>query len=231
MNSEPPSQPSRPPILARLHDAPTAQGLTIPYLTLRHHGHITLWGHRAHVTPVWGAVDPERYALVLALGLCQICGNGLGDRVVVFARPQDWLRGIGPEAGLHPECADYSARGCPMLAGRMPHYRSTAVAARFTPCDNPECGCRLWIRPGVDSEEALRAGQPADAWYALWLNGEDYQIVHHPGDGSASSGFGVQLRGVRVLRIRKIRDAAAPITTVLDLMAAADALSRIIGTE
>ncbi|MFE3000046.1 hypothetical protein ACFXG4_34235 [Nocardia sp. NPDC059246] len=99
MNSAAPSpNSSRPPIPARLHDAPTAQGLAIPFLTLC---------HRGQTSPVWGAIDPERYALVLSLRLCQVCGerlgsgHGPGQQVVVFVRPQDWVRGVGPEAGLH----------------------------------------------------------------------------------------------------------------------------------
>ncbi|MFB7720171.1 hypothetical protein [Nocardia sp. NPDC056100] len=117
MNSDvPSSNSSRPPIPARLHDKPTAQGLTIPYLTLC---------HRGRLAPVWGAIDPHRYALVLTLRLCQVCGENLGDgegpgnRVIVFVRPQDWLRGVGPEPGVHPECAAYSIRACPMLVPRQ----------------------------------------------------------------------------------------------------------------
>lgn len=117
MNSAAPSpNSSRPQIPARLHNAPTAQGLAIPHLTLC---------HRDQTSPVWGAIDPERYALVLSLRLCQVCGEGLGNgagpgqQVVVFVRPQDWVRGVGPEAGLHPECAAYSTRACPMLVPRQ----------------------------------------------------------------------------------------------------------------
>ncbi|WP_433566877.1 hypothetical protein ACQP1O_17815 [Nocardia sp. CA-151230] len=182
---------------------------------------------------MWGAIDPGRYAVVLALRLCQVCGEELGDgegpgnRVVVFLRPQDWIRGIAPEPGLHPECAAYSTRGCPMLAGRMTTYRSNAVAARITPCDDPECDCRQWTAPGPESDEATRAGKPADQWYSVLIDARDYQIVHYRADESEPSGYGVTLRGIQVLRLRKIRGTAEHERTVLDLVAAALDLTRL----
>ncbi|MEV6096167.1 hypothetical protein [Nocardia sp. NPDC051981] len=225
MNSAAPSSnPSRPPLPARLHDAPTAQGLAIPYLTLC---------HRGRVSPVWGAIDPERYALVLGLRLCQVCGeelghgHGPGHQVVVFVRPQDWVRGVGPEAGLHPECAAYSTRGCPMLAGRMPIYRSNAIAARFTPCGDPECGCPQWVQPGADSDEAIRAGQPADAWYSLLIDAHDYRIGPFHEDESGPVTYGVELRALRILRVRKVRGTNDSTPTVLDQLAAALEFTRL----
>lgn len=227
MNSAVPSSNSpRHPIPAHLHDAPTAQGLAIPYLTLC---------HRGRRSPVWGAIDPERYALVLGLRLCQVCGDelgrgeGPGNQVVVFIRPQDWLRGIAPEAGLHPECAVYSTQGCPMLAGRMPTYRSSAVAARITPCDDPECDCRQWTVPGPESDEAQRAGKPADPWYAALIDADDYQIMHLDGDESHPSGYGVRLREVPIRRLRKVHSTASSEPTVLDMLAAALDLDRLTG--
>ncbi|MRH91561.1 hypothetical protein GFY24_29675 [Nocardia sp. SYP-A9097] len=215
---------SRPPVLAHLHNAPTAQGLTIPYLTLC---------HRGRRSPVWGAIDPERYAVVLGLRLCQVCGEALGkgegpgNQVVVFIRPQDWLRGIGPEPGLHPSCAAYSTRGCPMLAGRMPTYRSNAVAARITPCDDPGCECHQWTMPDPESTEAQRAGKPADPWYSALIDARDYEIIHVDGDESSPSGYGVRLREVPILRLRKVRGTPDNEPTVLDMVAAALDLNRL----
>ncbi|MGF6886714.1 hypothetical protein ABIA39_004512 [Nocardia sp. GAS34] len=219
MNSGVPlSDSPRPPILARLHQAPAAQGLTIPFVTLCHHG------RRA---PVWGGIDPARLHTVLSLRLCQICGQRLEDRVVVMLRPQDWLRGIAPEPGMHPECAHYSTRSCPVLSGRMSHHRPAATSARMTRCTDPRCDCGLWKPPTAGSDEDVRAGKPIDAWYALWIDGDDYEIVHSP-DGDRSLGAaGVRMRGVRVLGIRKVRDATenpdtgiGPATpTVLDFLA------------
>ncbi|MFE3060913.1 hypothetical protein [Nocardia sp. NPDC059239] len=225
MNSSAPSSNSpRPSIPARLHDAPTAQGLAIPFLTLC---------HRGRTSPVWGAIDPERYALVLGLRLCQVCGEDLGSghgpsqQVVVFVRPQDWVRGVGPGVEINPECAAYSTRACPMLAGRMPTYRSNAIAARITPCDDPQCDCRQWTPPDSESEESQRAGKPADPWYSMLIDARDYQIVHYRGDESEPSGYGVTLRGIQVLRLRKVRGTAEHERTVLDVLAAALDLTRL----
>lgn len=218
------SHSSRPPIPADLHHAPRAQGLVIPYLTLC---------HRGRVAPVWGAIDPERYAVVLALRLCQVCGEALGDgegpgnQVVVFIRPQDWIRGIGPEPGLHPACAAYSTRGCPMLAGRMPTYRSNAVAARIAPCGDPDCDCPQWAPPGPESDEAQRAGKPAEPWYSALINARDYQIVRYSGNESGPSGYGVDLRNVRLLRVRRVGDTVERGRTVLGMLADALDLFRL----
>ncbi|MFE3757900.1 hypothetical protein ACFXO9_26635 [Nocardia tengchongensis] len=224
MDSTAPPPNSSPPILARLHDAPTAQGLAIPFLTLR---------HRGPGSPVWGAIDPERYALVLALRLCQVCGeklghgHGPGRQVVVFVRPQDWVGGVGPEAGLHPECAAYSTCGCPMLAGRMPAYRSNAIATRIAPCGDPECGCPQWIQPGPESEEATRAGKPADAWYSILLDARDYRIVPLQHTESGPATYGVDLRGLRIRRLRRVRGTAGATPTILDQLAAVLDVDRL----
>ncbi len=67
MDSVVPSPDSvRPPILARLHDAPTDRGLTIPFITLC---------HRDRRDPIWGAIDPTHLHLVLSYALCQSAGN------------------------------------------------------------------------------------------------------------------------------------------------------------
>ncbi|WP_067903714.1 hypothetical protein [Nocardia vaccinii] len=231
----PASGSARPPILARLHDAPTAGGVTIPFVTLC---------HRGRRDPIWGAIDPAHLDLVFSFALCQVCGQRLRDRVVVLLRPQDWVLGVAPEPGLHPECAAYAARGCPVLAGRITHYRSRAAAARLTRCDDPACECRVWLPPQTGYPEDRRAGKPIDDWYAVWLDRDDYQIVHHRGDENTPSLTGVRMRGVRLLAIRKVRDATpAPdqdgdtgrgAPTVLDLLAvqvAPDRLSTTTGQD
>jgi len=208
MNSgAPSSDSSRPPILARLHNAPAAQGLTIPFITLRHSG------GRA---PLWGAIDPVRLHAVQAFELCQICGQSFGEKVVVMLRPQDWLRGLAPEPGMHPECAHYAHRGCPVLSGRMSHHRPAATSARMTRCEDPDCDCGIWAPPAVGSNEDIRAGKPIDAWYAVWLAREDYEIVQPSPDDDSLATAGAKMRGVRMLAIRKVRNATADPDTDLD---------------
>lgn len=72
----------RTPVPARLHDAPTANGLIIPYITLR---------HRGDRLPVWGEADPHRMARAFRDCLCQICGQPHEEKFVVCIRPQDYL--------------------------------------------------------------------------------------------------------------------------------------------
>lgn len=102
------------PVPQRLAEAPVSAGMVVPYITMT---------HRDPTKPVWGAVNPARLQQIWHHSLCQVCGQRLdGPRVVVYIRPWDYLRGIGPEPALHPECGLYSKRTCPMLAGHTDHY-------------------------------------------------------------------------------------------------------------
>ncbi|KZM69819.1 hypothetical protein [Nocardia terpenica] len=215
--------PGRLPVLARLHHLPTAAGMTIPFVTRT---------HRDPHHPVWGAVDSVRHRAAFERGLCQVCGLPLEHRVVVFARPDDWLRGVALEPGLHPECAWYSSRVCPMLATRLYRYRSNASTAHYRHCDDPACHCRLWKPPDRDPRQASREGRPADAWYALWIARDHYTVVRHPGDERTPPHIGILLEGVPVLAVRKIRDATEPTDrTVLDALAAQMAMTRLLTRE
>ncbi|MCM6774535.1 hypothetical protein NDR87_13630 [Nocardia sp. CDC159] len=215
---------TRAPIVARLHRLPTAQGLTVPFITRC---------HRGQRIPIWGSIDPGRMRVVWQLALCQVCAEPFDHRVVVMVRPGDWLRRIGPEAGLHPECAAYSIRACPMLASRMAHYRSTPALARVVPCGDPLCLPCRWASHAAVAESDDRTGKPADAWYAVWLAASDYTVIDRPGDEHTPALTGVQLAGVRPLAIRKVRDAApgaehADRPNALDVAAAALAFDRIL---
>lgn len=201
-----PSPSVRPPTLARLHNQPTAHGLTIPYITLR---------HRGDNRPVWGAIDPVRLHRVWARRLCQVCCDPLTDhkpladhdRVVVMVRPLDWTHRLGPEPGLHPECARYSTRGCPALNGVLTHYRSHPAVARTYRCSDPTCHCAAW-QPADPAQDSVRAGKPLGRWYALWLEADQYRIRQRPGDAGTPTLTGVDLRHVHPLAIRKVRDAS-----------------------
>ncbi|WP_280335040.1 hypothetical protein [Nocardia wallacei] len=219
-----PQDSARPPILARLHHIPTAQGLTIPFVTLC---------HRGGRMPVWGALDPENLHAVRLFALCQVCGEPFADRVVVMVRPADWLLGLASEPGLHPECAHYSTLGCPVLAGRMTHYRSRPPASRLTRCGDPQCRCATWKPPAPDGEDELRAGKPMDAWYAVWIDREDYRIVERPADDNGPQLVGVLLRGVPLRAIHKVRDATADPgkRTMLDALADHLAVRRLTGRQ
>ncbi|MFE3058801.1 hypothetical protein [Nocardia sp. NPDC059239] len=73
----------------------------------------------------------------------------------------------------------------------------------------------------------MNADKPADPWYSMLIDARDYQIVHYRGDESGPSGYGVTLRGIQVLRLRKVGGTAEHERTVLDVFAAALDLTRL----
>lgn len=197
-----PSGPDRVPVPARLAAARRARGLVVPFITL---------SHRDPARPVWGMLDPARAHHVLWGKCCQICGQPLTDRVVVFIRSSDYLRGLSIEPGLHPECAHYSRRACPMLAGQQHHYHPNP-ALRLAHCGDPTCRCRAWRDRDPDSRERPNDGRPVEAWYEAWIGIADYQVIADPGSQSSDPAVGIKLTGVRFLRLRKVRHSAAPDT-------------------
>ncbi|WP_051407383.1 hypothetical protein [Nocardia sp. CNY236] len=213
------SDPDRVPVPYRLFAARRARGLVVPYITV---------SHRDPARPVWGMLDPVRAHQVLWGKRCQICGQPLTDPFVVFIRSLDYQRGLAVEPGIHPECGHYSRRACPMLNGHQHHYHANP-AVRFAHCDDPHCECRHWQPHDPDPRESARDGLPAESWYEAWLHIDDYQVVEDPGSETAAPATGINLKGVRFRRIRKIRDSAAPDTgarapEVLDLLIATQAL-------
>ncbi|MBF6341300.1 hypothetical protein IU450_36275 [Nocardia abscessus] len=217
-----PVLPTRPPIPARLVHAPLSQGLVVPHITL---------AHRDRTRPVWGKIDQRRLSDTVSRKLCQICGQPLADRVVLYIRPADHLRGIAVEPGVHPECGHYSRHACPMLAGRQHRY-NPHPPEKFAPCEDPACACRLWQPNERDPREAPREAQPADAWYEVWIPLSDYTVVHDPGTDTTLPVTGIKLRGVKLLKIRKVRDAApatGPTSPPTDLLRAHLAFAALFG--
>lgn len=217
-----PREPRQPAVPVRLTHAPTSQGLVVPYVTL---------AHRARTQPVWGKLDPVRLREILARKLCQICGQLLGDRVVLYLRPSDYLRGVAVEPGVHPECGAYTRRACPMLSGRTHRY-NPVTGAHLSRCDDPDCGCAQWAVVERDPREAPREGQPAEAWYEAWLPLSDYTIVSDPGNDTTPPAVGVDIRAARLLKVRKIRDAAPTDAgdQPVDLLAALIVSRKIFGS-
>ncbi|RBO79955.1 hypothetical protein [Nocardia puris] len=182
----------RVPIPAALHDAPVSAGMVVPHITL---------AHTDRTRAVFGRLDAQRLAHTWARSLCQVCGKPLTDLVVLYIRPADYLRGLAPEPGVHPWCAAYSNRACPMLAGRMEHYLRVR---RDHPgrCEDPACPCAQWASTEPDPREAVREGAPADPWYAVWIGLDDYTVIHDPGDDTTPpvTGIPLQYRMFRALR-------------------------------
>ncbi|MFF3228874.1 hypothetical protein ACFYV7_39200 [Nocardia suismassiliense] len=210
MTNHDPTSPgdARLPIPDRLTDAPRSGGMVVPYVTL---------SHRDRTRPVWGKMHAPATRRVWRHKLCQICGQPLTDWVVVYLRPVDYRRALALEPGMHPECAYYSASACPVLAGRIDRYHPDPDR-HLALCGDRLCGCRIWQR--VTDEPTELTGQPAEAWYEAWLPLSNYTIVTDHGNDTTPPTTGVDLRHVRLRRLRRIRDAAPGADEAMDLLAA-----------
>ncbi|MGW3346775.1 hypothetical protein ACWDA3_25980 [Nonomuraea rubra] len=190
-----------PPIPVRLRNRPTTGGLVRP------------WGNNELAD---GGVDfrglnGTRWRQAWMERLCQVCGKP-HESLMVFLGGPNQIRAGGyfDEPPIHPECAIYVREACPMVAGRMTHYRSgpsLSEGRRGQTCIEPGCACGGY-RP---SEQVLAddgsvtarladapgpAGSPAHAWYAVYARG--YRIAVDPEN---------RLRGgvpVDVVRTRQI---------------------------
>jgi hypothetical protein len=163
-----------PPVPAYLAHRPTVGGLVVPYVTPR----------AADGRFLFGVIDPQRLASCLTGYLCQVCGRRLERPVVLLMRRRDLARQCVSEPACHPVCAAYTTRACPMVAGRMEHYRSAPV--------------RLGEQMTHAPDTAARLGQPAEVWYAVWLDG--YHTIIDPINGLPAASFA----GIRPRRVRRI---------------------------
>jgi hypothetical protein len=167
--------PADPPgpiaIPASLSHLPVVAGLIVPWITLQ-----TPDGR-----PLFGSIDAGRREWCLWQSRCQICAAALEHPTVLFAREQDLLRRRTAEPGLHPWCAHYCARACPMLAGRQRHYRRT----------DPDLPALLGlpqeaIRREDPAHTAARQAASAQTWFTVWVRG--YRPVwDHATDALAAS--------------------------------------------
>jgi len=168
---------SVPPVPVRLAHRPTVAGLVVPYVTPQ----------AADGRFLFGVLDPRRLAHCLTNYLCQVCGTRLERPLVLLMRRRDLPRRCVSEPALHPVCAAYTIRACPMVAGRMNHYRSTPASLG------------QHLAPAADT--AARLGQPAEVWYAVWLDG--YHTIIDQINGLPAASFA----GTRPRRIRRITPA------------------------
>jgi hypothetical protein len=152
--------PDLPPVPIRLRHRPLLGGLVVPWITVR----------APDGRYRFGAIDADRAAQALHRRWCQTCGQPLLDRMVFALRERDLDRAIAAEAAMHPECFGYAVAACPMLAGRLEHYRTS--------------GHGEWLAGiGVllGGPASRRAGQPAERWYAVWAR--DYTVITDPVTG------------------------------------------------
>ncbi|TDD41390.1 hypothetical protein E1288_32970 [Saccharopolyspora elongata] len=149
-----------PPIPAWLAHLPTVGGLVVPWITPR----------TADGRYLFGSVDRTRMRDALRRGWCGVCGQQLGDRLVLLMRLSNLPRQCTNEPALHPQCAAYTVTTCPMVGGRLTHYRATLPQLDST------------MMPAPDA--TARHGAPAEPWFAVWLT--TYQVVTNHGHLMAS---------------------------------------------
>lgn len=156
----------RPPIPATCAARPTIGGLVIPW---------------ANVQLADGGVDfrsqhESRVQLCWIECRCQLCGHLISKPPIVFLGGPRQLAALQfDEPPLHPECAVYASRACPMVAGRIDHYATGDVISnghRGEACVDPGCDCGGWVpTPGLT---ASPGGDPAHDWYAVYV--ADYSL-------------------------------------------------------
>jgi hypothetical protein len=173
-----------PPIPIHLAEFPTVGGLVVPNITLRHR----------NGAAALGLVDYRRMVHCFRERCCGVCGEPVEGRLVFLMRSFDLARSMSCEPGLCPPCPAYTQAACPMIAGRMAHYRQSAPAFVARRCDDSECECRLCGAV----PQPKRYGANAERWFALWTI--QYRLVHDD-RGNLAAGFA----GVRVLKLREVR--------------------------
>lgn len=118
-----------------------------------------------------------RYAQSWQRGLCQVCGQRIVDRAVVFAGPSHLASRHVDEPPCCVPCAVYVSQACPMIAGRMPRFADRermSAGPRGHVC--PEgCGCAGLV--DVDLDDPGSQGQPAYAWHAVFLRSHQWQVT------------------------------------------------------
>jgi hypothetical protein len=182
------AHPDIPGLLAGL---PTHGGLVVPSITPRLSDGRPLFGVQDRATVQWYLTERR----------CQICklpfdadpANPRGPRlpagqvrIVLLLRHSDLPHRHTAEPGLHPWCAAYSRKACPMLAGKMARYRPTVRDLRGE------------AHHGENADE--RAGAPAEAWHAVWVR--RYDVVDHPGWKSKVASYA----GITPLKVTRISE-------------------------
>lgn len=152
----------RPPIPATCEARPTVGGLVAPYV---------------NVTLADGGVDfrsqhDTKTQESFRNRLCQICAQPLTHPIVFLGGPEQLEKLQFDEPPLHPECAVYTSRACPMVAGRLTHYAARTPLAdgyRGAQCFDPSCDCGGWV-PTPGTSATTRDGAPAHDWYAVYAS-------------------------------------------------------------
>ena len=145
--------PNQPDIPVHLAGRPSQGGLVVPWITPTKGG-----------VHLFGTIDAHAQRACLHGRRCQVCGQRLPGRAVLFARPADLRNACTVEPATCPRCAAYSTHACPMLAGRRDRYRASGHPAL------------AGLPPADDAH--LRQAAPAESWFAVWVS--DYDVRPHP---------------------------------------------------
>lgn len=198
MSVEPPLIP------ASLHDRPVQGGLAVQWIALKtHHGYD------------FAGCEGRKVNLSMLDALCQIDGRPITGPFVFFAardQLQDLDDIVVDAPPMHPECALYSGRACPMVTGRLEAYRATASrASREQGCVEPGCDCEGWVRT-----ETRTMGQEAQPWYEVWTRDyirllSDERLVRALRAGGTVPGARIYARIAEPIRIRPVTPGAPPI--------------------
>lgn len=157
---------TRPPIPATCESRPTLGGVVMPW---------------ANVELADGSVDfraqhHNRVEACWRERRCQICGKPIPRPIVFLGGPRQVAALRFDEPPLHPECAVYASKACPMVAGRLEAYADRAPVTdgqRGKTCPDPGCDCGGWVpHPGLTAPE--KGGDPAHDWYAVYAS--DYSL-------------------------------------------------------
>lgn len=184
---------SAPPIPQRLARRPTLGGLVVPYVAL------TI-GDRIH----FGQTRGMKAARCIIDGLCQVDGKPLGAAPFLFLGTQSAIdEGFSSEAPLHPECAAYSAKACPMLNGAMRHYAKHDRSHTGEPCGDPGCDCGGWV-----SDPADKAGAPSEPWFQIWVSGYQLGVTDDTKPLTLETFNGAVFKG-QIIKTRPIRRTEA----------------------
>lgn len=178
------------PIPARCAGRPLAGGRVVPHVS------VMLRDGR----PVLGAVHRNKAMRCITDYRCQICGDPLTRPLVVLVTDEQLAQRYSPEAALHPECAAYSMRACPAVAGDVTALR---IPDRHegTECPDPGCDCAGWVTTG--SDKASRRGEVIGQWWAVWL--DDYAIAIN----DAREVHGLSWRDIEPRRVRQVPQTRA----------------------
>jgi len=160
---------TRPPIPVRLAGRPAQGGLVVPWVQVR----------LADGAADFAARHRSKSDRCFREALCQLDGEPLGQPCVLLGGPAALEPGgYFDEPPLHPECARYTAAACPMVAGRMTHFRAAptvSTGTRGRTCPKPGCDCGGWFSTDPPPRDEPR---PAHPWFAVWV--DNYALAVSP---------------------------------------------------